>query len=346
MERPYLHPSGLAQGSALRLDSRHRAALRPPERAVGCCRRYDFSPRRSLPIQQRASPMRKPARSAPTSAAASPKSTSSTRRIAPISTSRASFARRRSCTVGSWTTRRCPRSIRAVEIGSGRFGWYMRLARALERSGQTRVALSYRRHAQRLDPAVRANAVAIGDALATLDGRLGAADHYQRLAKRWPRDPVFALHLARARLLADPAATGGSAMPLCRKALASRRLPPLKTPSICSPSRTLDQPALLQRAAHAWCARWKMTRQRNQELRRRRRRLPPILCKCNMRWRESSLKGASVNDACWRGSPSIREIHDIAPDPPAGRSPPATRALPLWRLTQPAYCGRPTPVPR
>jgi hypothetical protein len=38
---------------------------------------------------------------------------------------------------------------------------------------------------------------------------LGAADHYQRLAKRWPRDPVFALRLARARLLADPAATGG-----------------------------------------------------------------------------------------------------------------------------------------
>jgi hypothetical protein len=110
-------------------------------------------------------------------------------RIAPISTSRASFARRRSCTVGSWTTRRCPRSIRAVEIGSGHFGWYMRLARALERSGQRRVALSYRRHAQRLDPAFRANAVAIGDALATLDGRLGAADHYQRLTKRWPRDP-------------------------------------------------------------------------------------------------------------------------------------------------------------
>jgi hypothetical protein len=27
MERPYLHPSGLAQGSALRLDSRHRPAL-------------------------------------------------------------------------------------------------------------------------------------------------------------------------------------------------------------------------------------------------------------------------------------------------------------------------------
>jgi hypothetical protein len=183
------------------------AALRPPERAVGCCRRYDFSPRRSLPIQQRASPMRKPARSAPTSAAASPKSTSSTRRIAPISTSRASFARRRSCTVGSWTTRRCPRSIRAVEIGSGHFGWYMRLARALERSGQTRVALSHRRHAQRIRsclPSERRR-----DRRCARDARLGAADHYQRLAKRWPRDPAFALRLARARLLADPAATGG-----------------------------------------------------------------------------------------------------------------------------------------
>jgi tetratricopeptide (TPR) repeat protein len=145
--------------------------------------------------------------------------------------------------------------IRAVEIGSGHFGWHMRLAEALERIGQTGVALSYRRRAQRIDPASRTNAVAIGDALAALDGFSAAAGHYQRLAKRWPKDPVFALHLARARLLADPAATEAKCDAALPENFGIKASATFKNAerllTLARAAAGLDLPAPLQRLLHA-----------------------------------------------------------------------------------------------